>query len=211
MNTSTGAARDFEPIALAFAEEAARREGDTLARYLARYPQYAHELSVLAFETATSEGQPVASVPPPVALRARLLDDARAALSPAPEPAVGSLLARARAHGGLTPRALAAKLDVGVDVLALLEERHIAPDTVAAPFLDRLAALLGATAGAVRAYLAGPPLTAARGVAYHAPKGHTQARRISFDEAIAESNLTTSEQKAYWLAAATGSRREVGD
>jgi len=168
-------------------------------------------LSVLAFETAVGEGQAVASLAPPAALRARLLDDARAALVPAPEPAVGSLLTHARAHRGLTPRALAGKLGVGVDVLALLEERHIAPDTIAAPFLDRLFTVLGATAGAVRAYLAGPPLTAARGVAYHAPKGHTAARRISFDEAIAESNLTTAEQKAYWLDADTDHRRAVQD
>ncbi len=199
MTTEKDAAEDFEHVALAFAEDLTRREANTLGRYLARYPRFAHELSLLAFEAAASDGQTSAPLAPPAALRDRLRDDARAALLPAATTALDSLLARGRAFAGLTPRALAGKLSIGVDVLALLEERHIAPDTVAAPFLSRLSGVLGTTADAVRAYLAGPPLTAERGVAYHAPKGHTPARQISFAEAIGESNLMTSEQKARCL------------
>ncbi len=213
MSTETDAARDFESVALAFVEELTRGEGGALARYLDRYPRYARELSVLAFESATGEeqGRAIAPTTPPTALRERLRADAHAALLPSADNVVASLLARARAYAGLNPRALARKLDIGVDVLALLEERHIAPDTVAAPFLARLATTLGASAEAVRSYLAGPPLTSARGVAYHAPKGHTPARRIPFDEAIAQSNLTAPEQKAHWLDTKTSTGQRRGD
>lgn len=197
---AAGAAREFEPIAFAFVEELARRESGALDRYLARYPGYARELSALVFESAAGGGLGVEPMAPPVALRERLREDARAALALGLAVALDSLLARGRVHAGLNPRALAARLDIGVDVLALLEERHVAPDTIATPFLSRLSDVLGATADAVRAYLAGPPLTVARGVAYHAPKGHTPARQVSFAEAIAGSNLTTAEQKARWLA-----------
>jgi hypothetical protein len=213
MSTETDTARDFESVALAFVEELTRREAGALARYLDRYPHYARELSVLAFESAAGEeqGRAIAPATPPTALRERLRADAHAALLPSADNVVTSLLTRARAYAGLNPRALARKLDIGVDVLALLEERHIAPDTVAALFLARLATTLGASAEAVRSYLAGPPLTAARGVAYHAPKGHTPARQISFDEAIAQSNLTTPEQKARWLDSETSARQGRGD
>lgn len=217
MNTETtiDAARQFEAVALAFAEDLARREAGTLALYLARYPRYAHELSLLAFESAASEVLPVEPLATPTPLRERLRADARAALLREPAaaaatsaPAITSLLGRARAHAGLAPRALARQLGIGTDVLAVLEERHVAPDTVPAPFLERLAGALGASVEAVRAYLAGPPLTAARGVAYHAPRGHTPPRRISFEEAIAQSNLTTPEQKAYWLDGLGGGEAE---
>ncbi len=213
MSTETDTARDFESVALAFVEELTRGEAGALARYLDRYPRYARELSVLAFESAAGERQGYAVAPgtPPAALRERLRADAYAALRPDADNAVTSLLTRARAYARLSPRTLASRLGIGVDVLALLEERHVAPDTVAAPFLAHLAATLGATAEAVRAYLAGPPLTAARGVAYHAPKGHTAARRISFDEAITSSNLMTPEQKARWLDPETSTGQGRGD
>ena len=213
MNTETDTARDFESVALAFVEELTQGEAGALPRYLDQYPRYARELSVLAFESAAGEEQRITGklVAAPAALRERLRADAHAALLPGAGSAVTSLLARARAYAGLNPRALARRLDIGVDVLALLEERHVAPDTVAAPFLARLAATLGSSAEAVRSYLAGPPLTPARGVAYHAPKGHTPARRISFDEAISQSNLTTPAQKARWLDAETSTRQGRGD
>ena len=208
IDTDIDTTGDFEAVALAFVADLDRRDGATLARYLARYPHYAHELTMLAVETAAQEGQAVAVKAPPAALMARLRDDARMALLPAlaagerqttEEETIPGLLAQARAHAGLTPRALAGKLGIGVDVLALLEERHIAPDTIVAPFIARLAAILGASSDAIRAYLAGPPMAAAPGVAYHAPRGHQPARRLTFQEAIAESNLTTPEQKAEWL------------
>jgi hypothetical protein len=200
MTTDLGPAQDFEPIALAFLEERERHAGDTLARYVARYPRYARELTLLAFETAAAEGQERQAVPPPAHLRERLRVDARAALLPRTDQALTGLLARGREHAGLAPRALAVRLGVGVDVLALLEERLITPDSIVPPFLARLAGVLGTSVDAVRRYLAAPPPSVAHGVAYHAPEGHAPERRMSFAEAIVASNLTTPEQKAHWLA-----------
>ncbi len=189
---------DFTLVAAAYLDERAARVGETLARYADRYPQYAQDLLLLTVETAVAEEQaPSMATPPPDLLR-RLRADARATLTP--RPAFSSLLGQAREHAGLTPRALAARLDVGVDVLALLEERHVRAETVVAPFLRRLAGLVGASVVAVQGYLALPPSAAAPGVAYHAPRGHSAARSLSFAEAIAESALTTTEQKDHWLS-----------
>ena len=210
MTTDMDPAQDFEAIALAFLEERERHAGDTLARYSARYPQYARELTLLAFETAAAEGQELQAVPPPAHLRERLRAEARTALLPRTDQALTSLLARGRAHAGLAPRALAERLDVGVDVLALLEERLITPDSIVQPFLARLAGVLGTSVDAVRRYLAARPPPVARGVAYHAPQGHTPARRMSFTDAIAASNLTTPEQKARWLAPDAADRAPDG-
>lgn len=210
MTTDTAPDPDFTTVALAFLDERDRRGGDTLARYSARYPLYARDLTALAFETAAAEGQSIApamsptisaaTASPPAHVLARLREDARAALLPGANAALTSLLARGRARAGLAPRALARRLEIGVDVLALLEERHVTPGTVARPFLTRLAGVLETSVAAVQQYLAAPPPAAARGVAYHAPRGHTPARQIAFTEAIAGSNLTTPEQKARWLA-----------
>jgi len=189
---------DFTLVAAAYLDERAPRTGETLARYVERYPQYAPDLLLLTMETAVAEAQtPPMATPPPDLLR-RLRADARATL--APRPAFSSLLGQAREHAGLTPRALAAQLGVGVDVLALLEERHVRVETVVTPFLRRLAGLVGASVAAVQGYLALPPLAASPGVAYHAPRGHSAARSLSFAEAIAESALTTPQQKERWLS-----------
>ncbi len=189
---------DFMAVAGAYLDERAARTGETLARYVERYPQYAHDLLLLTMETAVAEEQmPSMATPPPDLLRL-LRADVRAAL--ASRPAFNSLLGQAREHAGLTPRALAARLDVGVDVLALLEERHVRAETVVAPFLRRLAGLVGASVAAVQGYLTLPPSAASPGVAYHAPRGHSAARSLSFAEVIAESTLTTPEQKERWLS-----------
>ena len=200
MTTDLGPAQDFEAIALAFLKEREQHAGDTLARFITRYPQYARELALLAFETAAAEGQARQAVPPPAHLRERLRAEAHAALLPPTDQALTGLLARGREHAGLTPRALARKLDVGVDVLALLEERLITPDSIVQPFLARLAGVLGTSVDAVRRYLAASPPSVAHRVAYHAPAGHAPTRRMGFAEAIVASNLTTPEQKAHWLA-----------
>lgn len=208
MSSDTGAryapaVPDFEPIALAFLAEREQRRGNTLQRYVTRYPRYARELTALAFETAAAERQELAAAAPGVDLLAMLREDARAALMPEAATTLTSLLARGREHAGLSPRALAQRLAIGVDVLALLEERHIRPDTIVAPLLAWVAEAVGASIGAVQSYLSAPPAPAARGVAYHAPRGHRPARMLTFAEAIAASNLMTPEQKAHWLAYAS--------
>lgn len=196
---------DFMRVAQAFLDERERREGDALRRYAERYPAYAPDLMLLATDMALAEGtertgaDATATAQPPVHLLARLRADARAALLPSMERApISSLIARARASAGLTPRALARRLGVGVDVVALLDEGHVRADTIAARFIERLAEALDSSAEAVSAYLAAPGGKAA--VAYHAPQGHTPARTLTFAEAIAESPLTTPDQKDYWMA-----------
>lgn len=204
MDTYRADDTEFMRVAQAFLDERERREGDALRRYAERYPAYAPDLMLLATDMALAQGTDAtlsAMAQPPAHLLARLRADARAALLPAAERApISSLIARARASAGLTPRSLAGRLGVGVDVVALLDEGHVRADTIAIRFIERLAEALDSSTEAVRAYLAAPGGQAA--VAYHAPQGHLPARTLTFAEAIAESPLTTPEQKDYWISEA---------
>jgi len=173
----------------------------TRTRLLREHPAHALDLLYLAVTDPLdldSEG-----AAPSSALLARLRDDARTVLLPAPSPALSSLLAQARAYAGLDARALARRLGLGVDVLAVLEERQIVGSSVPPFALRRIGAAIGASAEAVAAYLMKPAASGA--AAYHAPHGHQVARPLLFGDALAQSVLTTKAQKESWLVDDTSS------
>src|SRR5438105_2996174 len=124
MGADAGDERDFQVIAAEFLAERERRQGDTLRRYLERYPEYERELVLLASEMAVGEGDAPPATPP-TAMLPRLRAQAHAILGPPAAPEIESLNDRAREHAGLSPRALAVALGIEVDVLAMLEERKI--------------------------------------------------------------------------------------
>ncbi len=164
------------------------------ARLLRERPEYALDLLYLATTDALDVESDDAA--PPSNLLGRLRADARTALAPAPGPALSSLLAQARAHAGLDARALARRLGLGVDVLAVLEERQVASSSVPPSALRRIGAAIGASAEAVAAYLMKPAAGVA--AAYHAPHGHQAAHKLSFHDALLQSVLTTDAQKESW-------------
>ena len=207
-------ASDFAPVAYAYLRERGAHRPQALRRYIERHPGFASDLMLLSVETALTEfegADPVQAAALQAerlsaALHARLQALARAALAPSPAAqsaapvAVSSLVAQARAHAGLTPRALAGHLGIGTDVLALLEEHHIRPETVGARFIRRAAATLGTPVAAIQAFLAVPQAGPRMAVAYHAPAGHDAVQRLSFAEAIAASPLMDDAAKAAWRA-----------
>ena len=191
--------RDFEAVARAFLEERAERRGNSLRRFLQRYPEYEKELVLLAAETAASDGEIAIPATPPSHLLQRLRDEARATLTPGASAELQSLRDQAKQQAGLTLPALAEDLGIGIDVLALLEERQIVPNTIRPGFIDRLAMVLRAPRSAVEALLRRPSSPAMPSVAYYAPQGHLEPESLTFDEAVSASQLMTDEQKAFWL------------
>ncbi len=197
----------FEDVAFAFAEEWDRRRGEALRRYVERYPEYAEELILLAGELAAGAGEAATVVTPPTDLLQQLRAGARARLAPQPDAEISTLRGRAREHAGMDPRALAAALDITVDVLAMLEERCIIAASIPRRFIGRAAAVLGTSSDAVRRFFAAPPGTGAHGVAYHAPQGHVAPQVQTFAAAVTGSPLMSPAQKARWLDA----RSDDGD
>lgn len=223
-------ATDFNEVAARFLDERGRGEGGTLPRYIEEHPGMAADLLLLTVETELARAETamgtgagatnaaLSTIPP--ALLARLRADAHriltpqvvaacAAPTPAPAPAParaiaplverlsGSFAQEARKRAGLTPRALVACLGVGADIVSMLDEGDIRPETVPPTLVERLATALKTTADAVYAALAAPRTGL---TAYHAPRGHTARRRISFDEAIRLSPTMTDAQKDMWRA-----------
>lgn len=184
---------DFDKLAYDFLDSQGGEAGR--ARILREHPEHALDLLYLA--TTETLGEKSQDEVPSSALLARLRIDARTTLTPMSTPALTSLLAQARGHAGLDARALARKLGLGVDVLAVLEERQVVGSSVPPSALRRIGTAIGASAEAVAAYLMQP--ASGRVAVYHAPRGHQAARQLSFGDVLAQSALTTDAQKKSWL------------
>lgn len=124
---------------------------DTLMRYLAAYPQYAHDLVDLSRELART-----------------LTDDE---LSEEDERSVDAAAARFRTGGGLKgtvvtfkPQvfaAAAARFQLPLQAMVAFRERRVDLASVPARFLERLALTLETTLEQLRAFLSQPPLVSA--------------------------------------------------
>jgi len=183
----------FDAVARAFLEEWAQQRGNSLRRYIERYPQFEADLMLLASEMAAMEGDPPPSVTPPSAVYNALRADAHAFLMGPHQVTINSLEQQA----GVSSPALASALDITVDILALLEERQVRLSSIFPQFIAHLATVLRAPVDAVRAFFAAPAPDMQ--TAFHAPQGHLATEPITFAAAIRESQLMTPAQKARWL------------
>jgi hypothetical protein len=179
----------------------ARRRGDAgaLERLVAAYPQHEDALIAFALREAAVPTLPAA----------RELAAAQLVLTPAlkqqalatiwPVAPIAGLLARAQ-ELRLSGPELARAVDLPRDVLVQLDRRLIAAASVPNRLLSRLADVLQTSADSLRLFLAGAPV--ARVAAYnYAPAPPQSAGTITFAEALAQSALASSEQRAAWDAA----------
>jgi hypothetical protein len=116
---------------------------------------------------------------------------------------LNSLVGAGRASS-VEPAALAQRVGLTVDLLALLDARAILPETIPPALVERLAGALGVRADAVASYLRAP---AARKVAEapapYAAESATAPTRVPFQEAIRASALD-EDRKREWAALADG-------
>jgi hypothetical protein len=131
-----------------------------ISDYITRYPQYADAIAdFLAYYHAFEADGPVTVAP------ARLSHVSQTALTRAlrqiqiePSVAITTLLVTGTRH--FTLFELARKLDLSVDIVALLEQRVIDPSTLPWELYQRIADVLQQPISVVQAYLAGSPRAA---------------------------------------------------
>ena len=184
-----------EDVLMDFATRQDRQE--VLESFVRRYPQYEDELVELAGELALLEVDPApecAAVDEAVAgaaLAQFLQIEARLAAEQAlPEPP-------ADPFATLDPRGFrqtAQAFGANVVFMGRLRDRLIRSEELSRGFITRLAEVLGTTADALAAFLAGPPRLPAQ--ALYKADGKPEARdKWTFAQALDGSNLTDEQKR----------------
>lgn len=189
MSTSKPFPADEESVLLAFSMEPSHGR-ETLERYIREYPQHATALidcSIDLRPELLAEDVPAAMVPDSAVDKAWLRFE-QAVQQPASE--VANPFAKLNTSGF---KALARSLDVSNLFLMRVRDRAISAATIPARFVEKLASELGATAQAVGAYLQGPPGMVS-GHAFRSSVKPSVGEQITFDQAVATSQLTPEQQ-----------------
>ncbi|MDO9596228.1 MAG: hypothetical protein Q7J47_00770 [Azoarcus sp.] len=189
MSTPKPFAADEESVLMAFSMEPSHGR-ETLERYIREYPQHATALIDCSIDLLHE--------PPADDVSATVVSDSavakawqrfeRAAQQPNAE--VANPFAKLNQTGF---KSLARSLDVSNLFLMRVRDRAISAATIPARFVEKLASELGATAHAVGAYLQGPPGMVS-GHAFRSSVKPSVGEQITFDQAVATSQLTPEQQ-----------------
>jgi transcriptional regulator with XRE-family HTH domain len=194
-------------MALVAASE--RGEAGALGALLVNYPSQVGELTEFraALQATTSyEHEPPSPEVDALAERAlarafEAVFPARVAVPSVPVAVKAASLQALRKARNLTPRALANRLGLGIDVLTSLERGFIKVATVPERLVRALGEALGASSEQVHNILMGQMLTEAalQRSAVGQRKDAEPHPVLDFDHAVAISPEMTAEQKAAWL------------
>lgn len=189
MSTSKPFSADEESVLMAFSMEPDHGR-ETLERYISEYPQHATALIDCSIDL---RHQPPAEDVSAAVVPDSLVDKAwqrfeRSVQQPAAE--VANPFAKLNSSGF---KSLARSLDVSNLFLMRVRDRAISAATIPARFVEKLASELGATAQAVGAYLHGPP-SMVSGHAFRSSVKPSVGEQITFDQAVATSQLTPEQQ-----------------
>lgn len=189
MSTSKPFAADEESVLMAFSMEP-RHGRETLERYISEYPQHATALidcSIDLLHEPPADDALATVVPDSVVDKAWQRFE-RAVQQPGAE--IANPFARLNTSSF---KSLARRLDVSNLFLMRVRDRAISAATIPARFVEKLASELGATGQAVRAYLQGPPGMVS-GHAFRSNMKPSVGEQITFDQAVATSQLTPEQQ-----------------
>ncbi len=190
MSTPKPFAADEESVLMAFSMEPSHGR-ETLERYIREYPQHATALidcSIDLHPELPAEDVPATMVPDSAVDRAWQRFEQAVQQQPAAE--VANPFVKLNTSGFKT---LARSLDVSNLFLMRVRDRAISAATIPARFVEKLASELGATAQTLRAYLQGPPGMVS-GHAFRSRVKPSVGEQITFDQAIATSQLTPEQQ-----------------
>ena len=189
MSTSKPFAADEESVLMAFSMEPSH-DREVLERYISEYPQHAAALIDCSIDLL--QQQPAedvsATVVPDSAVDKAWQRFERAVQQPAAE--VANPFAKLNSTGF---KSLARSLNVSNLFLMRVRDRAISAATIPARFVEKLASELGGTAQAMGAYLQGPPGMVS-GHAFRSSVKPSVGEQISFDQAVATSQLTPEQQ-----------------
>lgn len=200
-----------DALYIAWSEDRQTAAPTPLRDWIARHPAHAEELTRWAVDTplldcAAQRPADLAAEAHTLAIGRQVVAEMRARyLTAQPAPLKG-LLETAKACG-LTPKALAERLGVGLSTVAKLQQRHFRFASLPAEIVAQAADALQVSVGQVRAYLQQPP-TLAAGASYKSDGVPRAAAQEEFADSIRSSRDMTEEQKAYWLAQAENTTGE---
>lgn len=208
LNNDRGQSRDEDALFAAWSEDRQTPAPQPLREWVARYPQYAPTLIAWAADMPLLECALESAAPDPAG-EARTLIVGRQALAEmraqyfaaeanaAPARPLDDLLQAARARG-LTAKTLAARLDVGLPLVAKLNQRLVRLATIPDILVQRLANELETGVEQVRAYLA-RPATLAMSAQYKSDSVPQAAPPEDFTDCVRACSDMTNDQKQFWL------------
>jgi len=189
MSTPKFFAADEESVLMAFSMEPSYGR-ETLERYIREYPQHAAALIDCSIDLLHEPptGDVSATEVPDNSVDKAWKRFERAVQQTDAE--IANPFARLNTSNF---KSLARRLDVSNLFLMRVRDRAISAATIPARFIERLASELGATAQAVAAYLQGPP-SMVSGQAFRSSVKPSVGEQITFDHAVATSQLTPEQQ-----------------
>jgi len=203
----------FRITARYVAEVQAGRE-PVLSEYIARYPQYADAIAdFVAYYHGFEVTMPIAPTSHTLLSPFSQVDlqrsDEQMQLEPFSATTITTLLATEQQHFTLSE--LARKLDLSVDIVALLEQRAIDPATLPFELYRRLALALHQPISNIQAYLSWIPQrtrsartkqplmkVAEKPAHYHVSTEDQSSSEQSFRHIVAESLWLSPEQREAW-------------
>ena len=208
LNTETTSPRDEDALFAAWNEDRQANAPRSLREWVNRYPQHAPSLIAWAADMPLLECALESAIPDSnaeahtLAVGRQALAEMRAqyfAAQPAAAPAaaIDNLLQAARTHG-LTAGRLAARLNVGLPLVAKLNQRLVRLATIPESLLQGLADELQTGVEQVRAYLA-RPATLAASAQYKADSAPQVSAPEDFADAVRACTDMTNDQKQFWL------------
>lgn len=209
-----------------YVERYVRGEHPQISVYIARYPHYAAELAdFFAYFHVVEEpvlNQEEAVEPQPLSATAKeALKRVTGETGEYDRPVQSMrILPRAR-NGAISVDALARALNLGTDVLMLLEQRMLVAESLPEELLRQLATLLQQSVETIRNALRDPVQVQVRertswrrvaeeSSAYLTGPGYTAGRK-SFRQAVEESDIMISAQKAFWYTILQEERKDLQD
>jgi hypothetical protein len=206
---------DIFYITALYVAEVQEGKQPNISDYIARYPQYADALAdFAAYYQAFEAGGPDSSAPVPLSqVSQAALTRALHHVQVEPPVTITTLLATENRY--FTLAEFARKLDLSVDIVALLEQNVIDPSTLPQELYRRIAQILQQPVAAVQAYLAGSSnaggpekggwhsmKVAEEPALYHMPPDQYSSEH-SFRSLIKESLWLSPAQRATWEAILT--------
>lgn len=198
--------RDDE-LMVAFAEAMEASGSSTTAlEWMKRYPSHARQFAQFASEYKGTSFRPLgeASYSAPIsATRIRQIGmeavrAKRAAMAQNVSNSPMRSLLAAAGEKGMDGAGAAAALEVPFGVFVKLHRRLIAPTSIPAAFLQKLADTIGRSIDEVSAYLRQPP-TLAAGASYRADDTPTVGNQETFADALRSDPEATGAQQTQWL------------
>lgn len=189
MSTPKPFAVDEESVLMAFSMEPSHGR-ETLERYITEYPQHATALidcSIDLLHELPAAEVSATEVPDSA------VDKAWQRFERAVQPPDGEVANPFAKLNTSSFKSLARSLDVSNLFLMRVRDRAVRAATIPARFVEKLASELGATVQAVGTYLQGPPGMVS-GQAFRSSVKPSVGEQITFDQAVATSQLTPEQQ-----------------